>query len=191
MGIRTLLFAAVFLFLLRRRAVYAPTWAVGIHSPLHHRTRGAVVGGSASAARHPLFFGARGHGRSSGSRSIRESCDMDPSCLRSRRNCFWVRWLLWLLRAVSEPTASYTVVDHPSLKLTKVAIFCLMLTHVVTDGKSLKILLWTLVLSTFILGIEAYTAPRWMFDGGRLEGIAALTSVKPTSFPHSSEACCP
>jgi len=82
--------------------------------------------------------------------------------------------LVWLLRAISEPTASYTAVDHPSLKLTKVAIFCLMLTHVVTDGKTLKILLWTLVLSTFILGIEAYTAPRWMFDGGRLEGVGGV-----------------
>jgi O-antigen ligase len=82
--------------------------------------------------------------------------------------------LLWLLRAISEPTEAYTVVDHPSLKLTKVAIFCLMLTHVVTDGKTLKALLWTLTLSTFMLGIEAYMAPRWMFDGGRLEGIGGV-----------------
>jgi putative inorganic carbon (hco3(-)) transporter len=82
--------------------------------------------------------------------------------------------LVWLLRAISEPTTVNLVFDHPSLKLTKVAIFCLMLTHVVTDGKSLKILLWTLVLSTFVLGIEAYTAPRWMFDGGRLEGVGGV-----------------
>ena len=82
--------------------------------------------------------------------------------------------LLWLLRAISEPTESYTLVDHPALKLTKVAIFCLMLTHVVTDGKALKALLWTLVLSTFVLGIEAYTAPRWMFNGGRLEGVGGV-----------------
>jgi putative inorganic carbon (hco3(-)) transporter len=82
--------------------------------------------------------------------------------------------LMWLLRAVSEPTVYYTTVDHPSLKLTKVTIFCLMLTHVVTGGKSLKTLIWTLVLSTFILGIEAYSAPRWSFERGRLEGIGGV-----------------
>jgi putative inorganic carbon (hco3(-)) transporter len=82
--------------------------------------------------------------------------------------------LLWLLQAVSEPTVYNPLLDHPSLKLTKVAIFCLMLTHVVTDGKSLKILLWILVLSTFILGIEAYATPRWMFASGRLEGVGGV-----------------
>ena len=40
--------------------------------------------------------------------------------------------------------------------------------------KSLRLLLWTLVLSTFVLGIEAYTTPRWMFEGGRLEGIGGV-----------------
>jgi putative inorganic carbon (hco3(-)) transporter len=79
--------------------------------------------------------------------------------------------LLWVLRACSEHTELYTMVDHPALKLTKVAIFCLMLTHVVTDAKSLKAVLWTLVLATFILGIEAYTKPRWVFSSGRLEGV--------------------
>jgi putative inorganic carbon (hco3(-)) transporter len=82
--------------------------------------------------------------------------------------------LLWLLRVVSEPTQTYTVVDHPTIKLTKVALFCLMLTHVVTNGKSLKMLLWTLALSTFILGIEAYTIPRGMFSSGRLEGVGGV-----------------
>ena len=80
----------------------------------------------------------------------------------------------WLLRAFSEPTVFYTVVDHPALKLTKVAVFCLMLTHVVTNVRSLKILLWTLVISTFILGIEAYSAPRSTFEHGRLEGIGGV-----------------
>jgi putative inorganic carbon (hco3(-)) transporter len=80
----------------------------------------------------------------------------------------------YLLRGISEPTVAYTVVDHPSLKLTKVAIFCLMLTHVVTDAKSIKALLWTLVLSTFILGIEAYTKPRSVFASGRLEGVGGV-----------------
>ena len=82
--------------------------------------------------------------------------------------------LLWVLREISEPTIAYTVVDHPALKITKVAIFCLMLTHVVTDVKNVRFLLWTLVVSTFLLGLEAYAAPRSAFAYGRLETIGGV-----------------
>ena len=56
----------------------------------------------------------------------------------------------------------------------KVGLFCLMLTHVATDAKSVKWMLWTLVLSTFILSLEAYAAPRSSFSHGRLEGIGGV-----------------
>lgn len=75
--------------------------------------------------------------------------------------------LLWLLRVVSEPTEYYTIVDHPTLKLTKVMIFGLMLTHVVTDMKKLRALVWTLVVCAFVLGVQAYNAPHF----GRLESV--------------------
>lgn len=82
--------------------------------------------------------------------------------------------LLWLLRMVSDPTAGYTVVDHPTVKLTKVALFCLMLSHVATDVRSVRALMWTLVVSAFIVGVQAYNAPRSMFNYGRLEGIGGV-----------------
>ncbi len=76
--------------------------------------------------------------------------------------------LLWLLRFVSEPTEFYTIVDHPTVKLTKVLIFGLMLTHVVTNVKYLRALVWTLVVCTLFLSLQAYTASRY---SGRLEGV--------------------
>jgi len=82
--------------------------------------------------------------------------------------------MAWLVRAISEPTALYTVVDHPTLKLTKVFLFSLMLTHVVTDCKSLKAVFWTLTISMFLVAIQAYNTPRSAFEGGRLEGIGGV-----------------
>jgi len=63
--------------------------------------------------------------------------------------------LLWLLRAFSEPTNVNTLVDHPAMKLTKVAVFCLMLTHVATDAKSVRLLLGRWWFPHFVLGLQA------------------------------------
>ena len=79
--------------------------------------------------------------------------------------------LLWALRLLNEPTDYYTIVDHPTLKMTKVMVFGLMLTHVVTDAKKLRALLWTLVVCTLILGLQAYTAAR---PRGRLESVGGV-----------------
>ena len=76
--------------------------------------------------------------------------------------------LLWALRLLNEPTDYYTIVDHPTLKMTKVLIFGLMLTHVVTDMRKLRALVWTLVVCAFVLGLQAYTSPRY---AGRLETV--------------------
>jgi O-antigen ligase len=43
-----------------------------------------------------------------------------------------------------------------------------MASHVITDLKRYEILLWTLILGGLYLGFEAYTAPSWVFRGGRL-----------------------
>ncbi len=65
----------------------------------------------------------------------------------------------------------YTTVDHPSVKFTKIVIFTLMLTHVVTDIKKLNYLLWVLVIGGLILGLQAYDTPRRSFIGGRLNTV--------------------
>jgi O-antigen ligase len=80
--------------------------------------------------------------------------------------------VVWLSVLIGEPTAGrYTTVDHPSVKLTKVIIFVMMMTHVVTTRRRLDWLLWTLVIGALVLGWEAYWTPRSHYARGRLEGV--------------------
>ena len=81
--------------------------------------------------------------------------------------------VVWLSVAISEKTTgAYTQqVDHPSMKLTKMVVFLLMLTHVVTDSKNLNRLLWVLTLGALVLGLQAYDVPRSAFWMGRLETV--------------------
>ncbi len=55
-----------------------------------------------------------------------------------------------------------------ALKMTKVALVILMLTHVITTKKRLDIFIWSLIIIGAHLGIAAYTAPPWAFNQGRL-----------------------
>lgn len=57
------------------------------------------------------------------------------------------------------------------LKLFKVTLFVLMLSHVVTDVKRFRILVWVLVSGSLYLGYEAYNAPEWMFLRTRINFI--------------------
>ena len=80
--------------------------------------------------------------------------------------------VVWLSTLTSEETsASYTLVDHPSVKMTKVVIFLLMMSHVVTTLKRLDALLWVLVAGALILGLQAFTTPLSQFARGRLEAV--------------------
>ena len=79
--------------------------------------------------------------------------------------------LIWALTlAGPETVGRYTVTDHASMKMMKVMIFCLMMTHVVTRSKDLDKVLWVLVVGSLILGLQAYDLPRRAFIGGRLDG---------------------
>ena len=88
--------------------------------------------------------------------------------------------LLWVLYLAGDATMAYTVVDHPVLKITKVMVFGLMLTHIVTSVRSLRALLWTFVICTFILGLQAYVAPRYV---GRLEGVGGVDFAEANFLP--------
>ena len=61
----------------------------------------------------------------------------------------------------------YSVTDHPTIKMAKVLIFILMLTHVVTDLKGLNRLMWMLILGALFLGVQAWQKP----PGGRLNTV--------------------
>lgn len=80
--------------------------------------------------------------------------------------------LIWLSTFVGEPTTgAYTLVDHPSVKMTKVIIFALMLTHIVTTVRRLDLLLWVLVVGSLAMGLQAYWTPYSEFTRGRIETI--------------------
>jgi len=79
-----------------------------------------------------------------------------------------VVWLSWL---VGEETESYTTVDHPTIKMTKVLIFTLMMTHVVTTIGALNVLTWVLIGGALVLGLQAYSVPLSQFTRGRLETV--------------------
>ncbi|WP_182870596.1 O-antigen ligase family protein [Rhodopirellula sp. JC639] len=80
--------------------------------------------------------------------------------------------IVWMTTLISPETVGrYTSVDHPSVKLTKVVIFCFMLCHVATTLKDFNRVLMILVIGAFVLGQKAYEMPRSAFIGGRLEGV--------------------
>ena len=80
--------------------------------------------------------------------------------------------LVWISTLISVKTVgAYTIVDHPSEKLTKMVIFVLMMTHVVTDIKKINILTWTLIIGALALGLQALDTPQFVFTRGRLETV--------------------
>ena len=79
--------------------------------------------------------------------------------------------MVWLSVLVGETAVSYTTVDHPAAKMTKVMLFSLMMTHIITTEKRLNVLLWTLTGCTIWLGIQAYQTPYSQFSSGRLESV--------------------
>lgn len=80
-------------------------------------------------------------------------------------------WVAALLGQETVGRYSTSGVDHPSVKFTKVLVFTLMLTHVVTTRRNLDRFLWTLVLGAMILGLQAWSKPYSAFQGGRLEDV--------------------
>jgi hypothetical protein len=82
-----------------------------------------------------------------------------------------VVWLSVLLGP--ETVGRYTKpgIDHPSVKLTKLVIFAMMLTHVVTDVRRLDMFLWVVTIGALVLGLQAYDTPRRAFVSGRLDTV--------------------
>ena len=80
--------------------------------------------------------------------------------------------MVWASVFIGPPTEGfYTEADHPSVKFTKLVVFALMLTHVVTDRKNLNRLVWVLILCSMILGMQAWSTPYDQFARGRLESV--------------------
>jgi hypothetical protein len=76
------------------------------------------------------------------------------------------RWLLvflaviWVLFFISPETVGrYTTTDHPSVKMTKIFVFVLMMSHVLTDIRKLNGLFWVLSSASLFLGVKAWGTP--------------------------------
>ncbi len=79
--------------------------------------------------------------------------------------------LIWLSHALWATEVKLGGGDHPGFKMTKILIFVLMLTHVITTLKRVKVLFWGIIIGTIFLGYQAYTADPNMFATGRLNAI--------------------
>jgi len=91
--------------------------------------------------------------------------------------------IIWLSTFMGvETVGRYATVDHPSVKFTKIVVFALMMTHVITDKRKLDGLLWVFVIASLILGLQAYDLPRRAFEGGRLEGIGGADFAESNFF---------
>lgn len=80
--------------------------------------------------------------------------------------------VIWLADLLSAGTVGrYTTADHPTVKMLKITFFLLMLSHVATDRRKLKIVTWSFVVFALILGMQAYEVPLRAFSQGRLESV--------------------
>ena len=91
--------------------------------------------------------------------------------------------IVWLSTFMGvDKIARYTIIDHPSVKFTKIVVFVLMMTHIITDKRKLDGLLWVFVIVSLILGLQAWDLPRRAFEGGRLEGIGGADFAESNFF---------
>jgi O-antigen ligase len=91
--------------------------------------------------------------------------------------------VVWLTVVLGGDTVGrYASTDHPSIKFTKIVIFCLMMTHVVTDIRKLNGLFWVFATISLILGMKAWNVPYSAFVGGRLEGIGGADFAEANFF---------
>lgn len=81
-----------------------------------------------------------------------------------------------------QTTARYSTVDHPSIKFTKIIVFNMMMTHIITEKKNLDGLFWAFVLISLVLGLQAWGTPRRAFEGGRLEGVGGADFAESNFF---------
>lgn len=100
-------------------------------------------------------------------------------------------WLSTLWGVAGAQDASPTGQDPPEVKLTKVLIFVLMLTHIVTTRQALNAVMWAFVVGALWLGHDAYTAGPVFFRGGRLDAIGGPDFSDSNAFGCYLATCLP
>lgn len=82
-----------------------------------------------------------------------------------------VVWIAYLINPVMITSWRYQTTDPPTIKITKIAIFALLMTHTITDRRKLSYLYVLFVTIALIAGYEAWQTPLRYFKSGRLENI--------------------
>jgi probable O-glycosylation ligase (exosortase A-associated) len=91
--------------------------------------------------------------------------------------------ILWFSTVTGDVTVGrYDIIDHPSIKFTKITIFVLLFTHIITEKKKFDGLLWVFILCAFALGLQAWDMPLRAFVRGRLEGIGGADFAESNFF---------
>lgn len=91
--------------------------------------------------------------------------------------------VVWMVYFMAPQTVGrYGSTDHPAVKLVKIGIFTLMMTHVITDLPKLKGLFAVLSSSALFLGIKSWSVPYRQFASGRLEGIGGADFAEANFF---------
>lgn len=79
--------------------------------------------------------------------------------------------LLVLSVPLGLPRPEFTWEDPPEIKICKVFVFLMLLTHVVTTVRRLNIVMWIFVAMAIYLGYEAFSAGPGAFTEGRVDNI--------------------
>jgi len=79
----------------------------------------------------------------------------------------------WVSVLISDGLMWHSYHDPPHVKLTKVVIFTLMLSHIITNPKYMNYLMWAITILAFDLGWEAYNTPLRQFNKGRIENVGS------------------
>lgn len=62
-----------------------------------------------------------------------------------------------------------SIVDPPEMKMLKILIVILLMTHVVTTIKQFNLFLLVFIVGVLFVGYQSYMAPTWSFASGRLD----------------------
>jgi O-antigen ligase len=90
--------------------------------------------------------------------------------------------ITWLSVAIGEDSSWQAAAGEDPWKLTKVILFAMMLSHIVTNMRNLNWVLWLFVVSSLMLGVQAYDAAH----AGILSGEGRLDAVGGPDFRESN-----
>jgi len=98
---------------------------------------------------------------------------------------------VWALTIMHPTVGTFLGADTPPVKLAKMLVFAIILTHVVTDQKAVNWVLWILVVGTLYVGHQANNAPYYMYITGRLDGVGGPDFREANGLAAHLAACLP